>query len=235
MHHCGAGARVGRVQDAIQDGVAQVHVAGREVDLRAQHAGAVGELAGAHVAEQAEIGLHRTVAIGRGAARLGQRAAHRPHLVGRRVVDIGEAGADEVLGPVVQRLEIVRRMVQMLAPVEAQPADVALDGVDVLLLLLHGIGVVEAQVAAAAGLDGQAEVQADRLGVAEMQIAVRLRRKARDDARHPAAGEVGLDPVANEIPGLFAGSGLRRRLPVIHLPVNLHTGAYTGTLRPGRL
>jgi hypothetical protein len=40
----------------------------------------------------------------------------------------------------------------MLAPVEAQPAHVALDGVDVLLLLLGRIGVVEAQVAAPAEL-----------------------------------------------------------------------------------
>ena len=230
-----AGARVRRVQDAIQDGVPQVHVAGSKVDLRPQHAGAIRELAGAHVAKQAEICFHRAVAIGRSTARFGQRAAHRPHLVGGRVVDIGEAGANEVLCPVVQRLEIVRRMVQMLAPVEAEPVDVPLDGVDVFLLLLHGIGIVEAKVAAAAVFDGKSEIQADRLGVAEMQIAVRLRWKARDDALHQAAGEVGLDHVANEIPGLFVCSGLRHRLLVIHLSVNLHTGAYTGNLRPSQL
>src|SRR6476659_4124359 len=115
-------------------------------------------------------------------------------------------------------------MVQMLAPVEAKPVDVPLDGVDVFLLLLHGIGVVEAKVAAAAEFDGKSEIQADRLGVAEMQIAVRLRRKARDDALGQSAGEVGLDPVANEIPGLSVCSGLRHRLLVVHLPVNLHTG-----------
>jgi hypothetical protein len=154
-----------------------------------------------------------------------------PHLVGRRVVDIGEAGANEVLGPVVQRLEIVRRMVQMLAPVEAEPVYVPLDGVDVFLLLLHRIGIVEAQVAAAAEFDGKSEVQADRLCVAEMQVAVRLRWKARDDALYQAAGEVSLDHVANEIPGLFVCRDLRHRLLVIHLPVNLHTGAYTGNLR----
>ena len=38
----------------------------------------------------------------------------------------------------------------MLAPVEAQPAHVALDGIDVLLLLLGRVRVVEAQVAAPA-------------------------------------------------------------------------------------
>ena len=48
----------------------------------------------------------------------------RAHLVGRRVVDIGLAFADQLLGPVVELLEVVRRVMQMLAPVEAEPADV---------------------------------------------------------------------------------------------------------------
>jgi hypothetical protein len=48
------------------------------------------------------------------------------------------------------------------------------DGIDVLLLFLLRVGVVEAQVAGAAVVRGQAEIQADRLGVAEMQVAVRL-------------------------------------------------------------
>src|SRR5690606_13780168 len=44
-----------------------------------------------------------------------------------------------------------------------------------------------------------AEVQADRLGVADMQVAVRLRRKARDDLLVPSRLQVGRDDVANEI------------------------------------
>jgi len=52
-------------------------------------------------------------------------------------------------------------MVQMLAPVEAEPVYVPLDGVDVFLLLLHGVGVIEAKVAAAAVFGRQAEIQAD--------------------------------------------------------------------------
>jgi hypothetical protein len=63
---------------------------------------------------------------------------------------------------------------QVVAPVIAQPADVFLDGVDIFLLFLDRIGVVEAQVAAAAEFLGDAEVQPDRLGVADMQVAVRL-------------------------------------------------------------
>ena len=189
-------------------GIAQVHVGRRHVDLRAQHACTVGELASAHAAEQVEVLLHRTIAIGRVLAGLGQRAALAAHLIGRRVVDIGLAFADQILGPFVELLEIIRRMIQVLAPVEAQPVHVALDRVDELLLLLGRVGVVETQMAAAAVFLRHAEVQADRLGVADMQIAVRLRREAGDHARHAARFEVGLDDVANEIAASFGCCGV---------------------------
>ena len=47
------------------------------------------------------------------------------------------------------------------------------------LILLDGIGVVKAHVAGAAVVTGKAEVQTDALGMADVQIAVRLRREAR--------------------------------------------------------
>jgi cardiolipin synthase len=56
-----------------------------------------------------------------------------------------------------------------------------LDAVDVLLLLFLGIGVVEAHVAHAAVVARQAEVQADALGVAHVQVAVGLGREAGAD------------------------------------------------------
>ena len=83
-------------------------------------------------------------------ARLGQRAAVGADLVLALVVDIGLAGPDQLLGPIVELLEIVGGVVEVLPPVEAEPAHVALDGVDILLLFLGRIGVVEAQVAAPA-------------------------------------------------------------------------------------
>jgi hypothetical protein len=169
------------VEDAVQDRVAQVDVARGHVDLRAQHARAVGELAGAHAREQVEALLGGPVAPRALAAGLGERAAVLADLVGREVVDVGLAGLDEVDGPLVELLEVVRREVEVLAPVEAQPAHVGLDGVDVLLLLLDRVGVVEAQVAAAAELLGDAEVEADRLGVPDVEVAVGLGREARDD------------------------------------------------------
>ena len=194
-----AGARMARVEDAVEHRVAEVDVARGHVDLGAQHPRAVRELAGPHAAEEVEVLLDAPLAEGAVRARLGQRPARQPHLLLRLVVDIGLAGPDQVLGPLVELLEIVGGVVEVLAPVEAEPAHVALDRVDVLLLLLGRIGVVEAQAAMAAELLRHAEIEADRLGVADMEVAVRLRRKARHHLARPPGGEVGADDVADEV------------------------------------
>jgi hypothetical protein len=52
-----------------------------------------------------------------------------PDLVGGEVVDVGFAGLDQVYGPVVELVEVVGGEVEMLAPVEAEPADVFLNRV----------------------------------------------------------------------------------------------------------
>ena len=83
----------------------------------------------------------------------------------------------------VHLLEIVRGEEEPVLPVEPQPAHVGHDGFDVLLFLFAGIGVVEPQVADPVVFRGQAEIEADGLGVADMQVAVGLRGKAGD---HPA-------------------------------------------------
>ena len=201
------GARVRRVEDAIQHRVAHVDVARRHVDPGAQHPGAVGEFPGAHAAEQIQVLLRRPVAMRAVAAGLGQGAAVGADLVGGQVVDIRLAGPDQVFGPIVKPLEIIGGEVEMLAPVEAEPADVPLDGLDVLQLLLDGVGVVEAQVAAAAELPGDAEIQADRLGVADMEVPVGLRRKAGDHGPDAAGGHVGADDVADVVPAAFPDRG----------------------------
>jgi hypothetical protein len=106
-------------------------------------------------------------------------------------------------------------------PGKAEPAHRIDDRIDVFLLFLLRIGVVEAKVAATTVILRQPEVEADRLGMAEVQIAVRLRRKTRADLRRveragellcgragatrpsarrvPAGGEIGFDDVADEV------------------------------------
>ena len=129
----------------------------------------------------------------------GQRAARLADLVGRLVVDVRQAASDEVDRPGVQLLEVVGGVVEAVTPVEPEPADVRLDCVEVLLLLLERVGVVEAQVAAAAELGGDAEVQADRLGVADVQVAVRLGREARHRRADAARRDVRGDDLPDEV------------------------------------
>ena len=94
--------------------------------------------------------------------------------------DDGLAGLDQVLGPFVELLEIVRSVVEVLAPLDCEPADVGFDHVDISLLLLHRTGIVEAQAAMPAEFLRDAKIQADRLGVTDMEIAVGFGRKTRD-------------------------------------------------------
>ena len=63
-------------------------------------------------------------------------------------------------------------------------------GVYIFYVLLHRIGIVEAQVAQPAVLLRQPEVDADGFGVADVQIAVRLRREPGVDFPAEAPGGV---------------------------------------------
>ena len=112
---------------------------------------------------------------------------------------VGLAQLDQPDGVGVHPREVVGRLVVVLAPVEAEPAHILGDGVDELLLFLGGVGVVEAQVAASAEFFRHAEIEADRLGVADMQVAVRLRRETRDDLGVALFGDVAGDDIADEI------------------------------------
>jgi len=194
-----AGADVVRALDAVEHRIAHIDVGRRHVDLGAQHHGAVGELAGFHAREQIEILRHRAVTVGTVPARLFQCAAILAHLLRREIVHIGQALVDELDREVVQGIEIIRGPAHRAVPLETEPAHVILDGLRVFLALLLRVGVVEAQVAGALVILREAEVQADRLGVADVQITVRLGREARGDAPVFAAGQIGFDDAADEV------------------------------------
>jgi hypothetical protein len=120
-----------------------------------------------------------------------------------------------------------------------------------------GIGVVEAQVADAAVVARQAEVQADALGVAHVQVAVRLGREAQAHARRVGAArrvlrriaraaaplsirvrarlEVALDDVAQEIGGLdgfFGRHGGGGGFGRVHVPAILVGEGADGVAAP---
>ena len=188
-----------RVADPVERRIPHVQIRRRHVDLRPQHVRPVRKLSRAHAGKQIEALLDRPVAVRAVAARLGQRAAMSPDFLPGEAVDVGLVAPDELDGERVEPLEVIGRE-QQLIPLKAEPRDVFLDGVDVFDVFLGRIGVVEPQVARAAVLGGDAEVQTNRLGVSDVQIAVRLGRKTgRDPAVVFAGGEVLFHDRADEI------------------------------------
>ena len=186
-------------QDAVHQRIAQVQVWRRHVDLGAQRARAVRKFAGAHALEQVEVLFDAAIAIGAFFAGLGERSAILANFFGAQVADVGLALLDQLDRPIEELVEVVGGVIEAV-PLVAQPVHVANDGVDVLLLFLLGIGVVEAQVGLAAEFRSQAKVQIGGLGVAEVQIAVGLGRKAGLHASGELVGlEVGNNDVADEI------------------------------------
>ena len=109
-------------------------------------------------------------------------------LILAQVVHVGLSRIDELHGPFVKLVEVVGSVVKGL-PLKPQPSNVRLDGFDVLGFLFFRIGIVEAQVGVPAELGCQSEIQADGLGMADVQISIRFGRKT---SLNPAVVFVGL-------------------------------------------
>ena len=199
------------IADAVNDRVAHIEVAARQVDLRAQRAATLGKLAVFHALEEVEVLLHVALAVG-GDGGLANVAAVLSRLLGRQVADVGKALLDELDGVLIVLFKVVAAIEKAVAPVEAEPVDILLDGVDKFDVLLRGVRVVHAQVAKAAEALSGAKVDGQRLAVADVQIAVRLRRKTGVDLlalEAPTLRDVFFDEGVNKIfaAGLALGGG----------------------------
>src|SRR5690606_35296124 len=139
----GPGARMGGMKDAVKYRIAQIDVARGHVALGPEHPRAGLELAGPRAPQQVETLLHSALAPRAVGAGLPPGPATDPDLLLALIVHIGLSRADQMLGPCVELLEIVGGVVKMFPPVEAEPRHVALDRVDIFLLLLAWIRVVE--------------------------------------------------------------------------------------------
>ena len=202
-----AGAVMLGMTDAVQHGIAHIHVGRRHVNLGPQHVGAIGKLAGPHPAEQVKAFLDRAVAMRAFLARLGQCAAILPHFVGGQAVHVSVAVPYHLLRVLVEFLEIIRGVIQVLAPVEPQPFDICQYGLHVLDVFAGRVGIVKAHMAAGAVvLLSHAEVEADGLGVPDVQVPVGFGRKT---GHHPAVvgagGLVFVDDGTDEVGGKVCG------------------------------
>ena len=101
-------------------------------------------------------------------------------------------------------LKIFGSVIEAVVPVKSQPCNVLFDSVNVLNILLGGVGVVHSQVADSVVFFCGAEVDANRLCVTNVKISVRLGRKTGVNAFSlisAALGDILVNKIVNEVTG----------------------------------
>ena len=195
-----AAAIVRGVANPKQERIAHDHVRMGHVDLGPEHMRAVGKLARLHPAQDVAILLHGAIAE---PARRPRRSDGAAMLADRGfgfAVDVRLTRVDQPHRDLVERLEIVAR-VELVVPLEAEPLDVPLDGIDIADVFGGRVGIVEPEVDLPAELSSDPEIEADRLGVPDVGKTVRLRGKPGPDwAAKSVRRHVLGDHLANEIP-----------------------------------
>jgi len=192
-----AGAMMGHVANAVHQWVAHGHVGVGHVDLGSQHSLAIAELAGSHTSKQVKVLVDGAITKRAICARRGEVATGVGDRLGVLIVDVGEPFGDQIFGPGVELFEVITRIQSSPVTFETQPLQVAFDRNDEISTFLFGVGVVEPQIARAAEITGDAEVQTDRLGVTNMEIPIRFGRKTR---LYPVAVGPLFVIAANELP-----------------------------------
>ena len=69
-------------------------------------------------------------------------------------------------------------MGKSILPFKAEPTDILFDGFDILRAFPVRVGVIKTQIAFAAEIPGDPEIETHRFSMADMQVAIGFRRKA---------------------------------------------------------
>ena len=171
------GIVMGNVRDTVKDRIPHIDIRRRHIDLCAQRVSSVLVFPLFHLLKEAQVLFHRTLPVRIILARLGQRPAVLAHLLRRKLRNIRFAFFDQPDSGIVHSVKIIRREIQMLAPVGTEPFDVLQNRIDELGLFLGRIRIIEPHVEGTVVLFGNPVIQQDRLRVSDVQIAIRLRRK----------------------------------------------------------
>ena len=149
--------------------------------------------------EELHVLFDAAVAVGARAGRLaGIVAAVFLHFVASQIFDISLAHFNHLFGEGVN-LVVVVACEKFFFPFKAEPLHVFADGIDIFHIFLGRVRVVEAEVRKATELLGGTEVQADGLGMANVNVAVRFGRETRQHVIALAGLEVVNDNVLNKI------------------------------------
>ena len=172
----GARAMVRMVHYTVNDGIAEVHVRIRHVNLGTEHHGTFCYFTCIHFLEQGEAFFYRAVAVGTFHTRLGRSTFLLCYLLGCLFVNICFTFFNEADGKVPQLLEVIGRIV-FITPLVTQPLNIFLDGFYIFHIFLGRIGIIETQIADAIVVGCNTKIKANSLGVTDVEVSVGLGRK----------------------------------------------------------
>ena len=196
------------VENAVDDGVTEVHIGVGHVNFGTEDHFAWFHVSAVHVVEELEAFFDGSVAIRALDTRLGWCAFLFGYFLGSLLVNIGATLFNKVYGEVPELLEIVGG-VEDVAPFETEPLDVLLYGLDVLMALLDRVSVVETEITDTAVSLGDAEVESYGFGVTDVKVAIGFGRETSLDASTIfAVAKIFLDLLYDEVAlsfGTFLG------------------------------
>ena len=141
--------------------ITHVDIRGRHIDLGTQDLLAVLVFPVLHLFKEPQILLHRTVAVWAVLPGFLKSTTVFPDLVGRQVADECLPLPDQLDRTFIHHFKIIRRKIQVLLPVCAEPLHILLDRFHKLHILLGRIGVVEPQMKGSVIFLRQTRIQKD--------------------------------------------------------------------------
>ncbi len=153
----------------------------------------------AHALEEVQVFFDSSFPKRAVASRFGEGSPVFTDLIRTQAVDIGLASTDQDTGEFVECLKIIGGMGQSFPPVETEPADVFQNRFCVGRIFLDRVGVIETHEAMPTKIAGHAEIEKNRLCMADVQITVWLRRKTGEHFFMFSRLQVRFDDFANEM------------------------------------
>ena len=164
--------------NAVNNRVAHIHIRACHINLGAQYHASLGVLALRHLGKQAQVFLHTALSVRAVFSGHIEGAAVFALLLGCQLAHICLALLNEFYRTFVQKIKVIGSKKDIVI-IKAQPLDVFFNRFHILGVLFGGVSVIKAQIANALVLIFYTEIDADCLRMADVQIAVRLGRKAR--------------------------------------------------------
>jgi hypothetical protein len=189
--------------NTVEEWVAHLHIGCCHVNLGANDVGTVLKLSRPHLGEEVEVLFDASLSIRTRPARFGHGSSVLANLSLIETADIGLAFFNQLHGKAVHLLEVVRCEIKMVILVKAEPLHIVLNRVDIFGVFFDRVGVVKAKVAAALILTGQAKIQTDGLGVANVQIPVGFWWKTGHDPRVFSTGQIIGNDCSEKMPATF--------------------------------